>query len=334
MLEYLLKGGEIKVVQIITAVLISFVVCIIIGPFLIPILTRLKFGQSILQIGPKWHNKKSGTPTMGGIIFIIAIGIACIFAVDNHKVLLLFILSLVFGAIGFIDDYIKVALKRNLGLTAKQKFTAQLIVATVFVYFIYNMGWVSGELIIPFMPYVLKLESWIYIPFTIFVILGTVNSVNLTDGLDGLASGITAVVAVFFTLVAYTFSAYAVSFYAAALVGGCIGFLMFNAHPAKVFMGDMGSLFLGGAVASLAIILELHFILIIVGGVFLLETLSVIMQVASFKLTGKRIFKMSPIHHHFEMIGWKETKVVTIFVLITIALCAIAFVGMLTVLSI
>ena len=320
--------------EITIAVIISFLICIIIGPFLIPILRRLKFGQSILQIGPKWHAKKSGTPTMGGIIFIISIGVACVFAINNHKVLLLFALSFTFGLIGFIDDYIKVALKRNLGFTAKQKFTAQLIVATIFVYYIYYMGWVSGELVIPFIPYVLRLNAWTYIPFTIFVMLGTVNSVNLTDGLDGLAAGITTVVAVFFTLVAYTFAGYGVAFFAAAVVGGCIGFLMFNAYPAKVFMGDTGSLFLGGAIAALSIILELHLVLIIVGGVYLIETLSVIMQVASFKLTGKRIFKMSPIHHHFEMIGWKETKVVTIFVLVTIVLCIIAFAGIYAVLPI
>ncbi|NLY42438.1 MAG: phospho-N-acetylmuramoyl-pentapeptide-transferase [Clostridiaceae bacterium] len=311
----------------ITSVIISFIVCVITGPVIIPVLRRLKFGQSILEIGPQWHAKKSGTPTMGGIIFILGVTVSVILLARDFKGLLLLLVSIAFGIIGFIDDFIKVVLKRNLGLTARQKFTAQTVVAVFYTLFLYNSGFADGELYIPFLDKIAQMEGWLFIPFTVFVLLGTVNSVNLTDGLDGLAAGITVVVSLFFTIAAFVLGDRSTAVFCAAVTGGCLGFLIFNAHPAKVFMGDTGSLFLGGAVSAAAISLKMHLFLIIAGGVYLVETLSVIMQVASFKLTGKRIFKMSPIHHHFEMMGWKETKVVTVFVLITIILCMIGLIG-------
>jgi phospho-N-acetylmuramoyl-pentapeptide-transferase len=261
---------------------------------------------------------------MGGIIFILGILTATLILTRDLKAILMVLLSTAFGIIGFIDDYIKVVLKRNLGLTAGQKFTAQLIVSVIFVAVLYNMDLVDTKVYLPFIPFVMDLK-WLYMFFTVFVILGTVNSVNLTDGLDGLAAGITVIVSIFFTFAALMFGEVNAAIFAAAITGGCLGFLLFNKYPAKVFMGDTGSLFLGGAVSSLAVALKLPIILIIVGGVYLAETLSVILQVISFKTTGKRIFKMSPLHHHFEMIGWKETKVVTVFVAVTILLSIIGW---------
>ncbi|WHH58890.1 phospho-N-acetylmuramoyl-pentapeptide-transferase [Petroclostridium sp. X23] len=314
-------------VNVFASVLIAFFICVISGPLLIPVLRKLKFGQSILEIGPQWHAKKSGTPTMGGIIFILAAIITTLLLVKDVKVLIILATSVAFGIIGFIDDYIKVVLKRNLGLTASQKFLAQTVAAVGFTIFLYHSGYINNEIYVPFLSGLISLEWWIFIPFTVFVILATVNSVNLTDGLDGLAAGITVAVSVFFTVVAFILKDYNTAAFSAAITGGCMGFLLFNAHPAKVFMGDTGSLFLGGAICSVAIALKMPLFLIIVGGIYLIETLSVIMQVTSFKFTGKRIFKMSPIHHHFEMIGWKETKVVTVFVTATIILCIIGFLG-------
>ncbi|MCG8500610.1 MAG: phospho-N-acetylmuramoyl-pentapeptide-transferase [Firmicutes bacterium] len=313
---------------IIISVLISFGISIVIGPFLIPALRRLNFGQSILEIGPRWHAKKSGTPTMGGFIFIIAVTVTVIFFIKDHKAVVLLLTSLGFGLIGFIDDFIKVVLKRNLGLTAIQKFMAQTVAAVIFVAYTYYANLVDGEILIPFSSFVVELEWWLYIPFAVLVILATVNSVNLTDGLDGLATGITIVVSVFFTIAAFAFKDIPAALFTAAITGGCVGFLLFNAYPAKVFMGDTGSLFLGGAISVAAIVLKLPLMLIIVGGVYLIETLSVIIQVTSFKLTGKRVFKMSPLHHHFEMTGWKETHIVALFVLATIVLSLIGFSGM------
>ena len=315
-------------IKIAASVLISFVACLITGPWMIPFLRKLKFGQSILEIGPQWHAKKSGTPTIGGIIFIIGVIAATLFLVQDLKVIILLLSSLAFGIIGFIDDYIKVVLKRNLGLTASQKFSAQAVAAIAFTVMLFNLGYVDTAIYVPFLSMTIALPSWVYMIFTVFVILGTVNSVNLTDGLDGLAAGITVVVSIFFTLTALAFHEPEIAIFAASVTGGCMGFLLFNAHPAKVFMGDTGSLFLGGAISVIAIALKLPLILVIVGGVYMAEALSVIIQVTSFKLTGKRVFKMSPIHHHFEMVGWKETRVVTVFVLVTVLLCVIGFFAM------
>lgn len=325
------------------SMVIAFAVTAALGPAFIGWLHKLKYGQEIRDEGPKWHEKKSGTPTMGGIMFICGIAVAVLVnivltAVMGNlsptimKGLVLFAVSLGFGAIGFIDDYIKVAKKRNLGLTAIQKFSMQLLFAAVYVVIMYAMGLLKTTIIIPFVKYAVEIPIWLYIPFVMFVVVGTVNAVNLTDGLDGLASSVTVVTALFFGVYAYfKFNETGVSMYAAAIVGGLIGFLIFNKYPAKVFMGDTGSLFLGGAISLIAADLNMHLYLIIVGFVYFAETLSVILQTSYFKYTkkkygeGRRIFKMTPIHHHFEMSGWKETKIVSVFTLVTLILCVIAY---------
>ncbi len=328
------------------AFMVALVVTLVIGPVFIPYLRRLKFGQEIREEGPKWHQKKSGTPTMGGIMFIAGmfasiLVTSIIFALNSNfdavyaKALLLFVIAMGFGIIGFIDDYIKVVKKRNLGLTAPQKFIMQVILAAVYVAVLYAMGSLNTSLKIPFTSFELNLPLWLYIPFVMFVIVGVVNAVNLTDGLDGLASSITAVVGLFFALVSYILlnKQVGVTVFSMSLVGGLLGFLWYNKYPAKVFMGDTGSLFLGAAVALMAIDLQMPVFLIIAGFVYFMETLSVIMQTAYFKYTkkkygeGRRIFKMSPLHHHFEMCGWKERKIVAVFTFVTVLLCAAAWFG-------
>ncbi len=310
---------------------ISAIVCLLITPFLIPFLRRLKFGQSIREEGPSWHRVKSGTPTMGGIAFIIATLLATLFTMLlkhrlRYDLLIPLLTTLAYGLVGFWDDFIKVVKKRNLGLSAKHKFLAQLFVAIVSTLSMNYMGYLGGELIIPFLSHTVDIGLFI-IPLTILVQLSVVNSVNLTDGLDGLAASVTLVISLFFMVCAFIFNSI-IGVLIGAVAGGCLAFLFFNAHPAKVFMGDTGSLFLGGAVAVTATMLKMPIILIIVGGVYLAETLSVILQVASFKLTGKRIFKMSPIHHHFEMSGFNETKIVLLFSTTTLLLCIIGYVCM------
>ena len=325
----------------------SLAVTLLLGPVFIPWLRKLKFGQEIREEGPKWHQKKSGTPTMGGIMFVVGIaaGVAAasvMFALQGNfspkfaRSIVIFAVALGFGVIGFIDDYIKVVKKRNLGLTAIQKFMLQVVLAALYVVAMYALGQLDTGVIIPFTTIEWSLPLWLYIPFIMFVIVGVVNAVNLTDGLDGLASGITAVVALFFILTAYMkFSETGVTVFAAALLGGLLAFLCYNKYPAKVFMGDTGSLFLGASVALMAIDLKMTIFLIIVGFVYLMETLSVIMQTTYFKITkkkygeGRRIFKMTPIHHHFEMSGWSEKKIVIIFTLATAILCVIAWLGIL-----
>ena len=307
--------------------LVTFFVTAVLGPVLIPWLTKLKFGQQILEIGPNWHKKKAGTPTMGGIMFIcgciIAVG-GALFAKMDIRLLMMLVISLGFGLIGFVDDYVKVCKKRNLGLTAKQKFALQAILAIIYILVLKGTGNLDNEIIVPFVKTTISMPWWLYIVLILFVVTGTVNAVNLTDGLDGLATSITSVVALFFAVAAVLFADRASAIFSMAVLGGCLGFLIFNRHPAKVFMGDTGSLFLGGAISVLAIGLEMPLILVIAGFVYLFEALSVIMQVASFKLTGKRIFKMSPIHHHFEMCGWREVKIVSVFTLVTLILCIVA----------
>lgn len=314
--------------------IISFAVTAVTGPVLIPWLRRLKFGQEILEIGPNWHKKKAGTPTMGGIMFVL--GTVCASAVAlavsfNLRLLMMLVISVGFGLIGFIDDYVKVVKKRNLGLTAKQKFALQAILAVIYVIVLKETGNLSTEIIIPFADKTVHMPWWLYIVFILFVVTGTVNAVNLTDGLDGLAASITSVVALFFAVAALLFCDARSECFAMAVLGGCLAFLMFNKYPAKVFMGDTGSLFLGGAVSVLAVGLKMPLILIMAGFVYLFETLSVIMQVTSFKLTKKRIFKMTPIHHHFEMCGWRETKIVAVFTAVTLILCIAAFFAVLPV---
>lgn len=308
-------------------VLISFLITAILGPVLIPWLRKLKFGQEILEIGPNWHKNKAGTPTMGGMMFIAGVLVAigtCIFATKDIRLLMMLLISFGFGFIGFIDDYVKVVKKRNLGLTAIQKFALQAILSVVYILVLKETGNLSTEIVIPFAKTTISLPWWLYIVFILFVVTGTVNAVNLTDGIDGLATSITAVVSAFFAVAAILMIDFASMNFAMALLGGCLGFLLFNKHPAKVFMGDTGSLFLGGAISVLAVGMGMPLILIICGFVYLFETLSVILQVASFKLTGKRIFKMSPIHHHFEMCGWKEKKIVRVFTFVTLLLCIIS----------
>lgn len=313
----------------------AFIISLCMGMILIPVLHKLKFGQEIREEGPKWHAKKSGTPTMGGLIFIAAIfamsAICCVlglfFGIDMpadstylKTLVMLLCLSAVYGVIGFIDDYIKVILKRNLGLTAKQKFLLQLVAAVGFVcWAVYGMD-IATVVKIPFTSIELDFGIW-FIPFAALVIIATVNSVNLTDGLDGLATCVTCMVALFFILFADKVANRATALFASILLGSLMGFLMYNKFPAKVFMGDTGSLFLGGAVCGMAIVTEQPLALLIVGLVYVIESLSVILQVISFKTTGKRIFKMSPIHHHFEMCGWSETKIVITFTIVTAVLC-------------
>lgn len=322
---------------------VALVVTLVFGPVFIPWLRKLKFGQEIREEGPKWHQKKSGTPTMGGIMFIVGIAAAIlvttiIFAVNGNfdktyaRCILLFVISLGFGVIGFIDDYIKVVKKRNLGLTAAQKFIMQVVLAAIYVVVLYVMGVLDTAIKIPFTSIEWTMPLWLYIPFVMFIVVGVVNAVNLTDGLDGLASSITVIVGLFFAFASYiAFSEYGVTVFSMAIVGGLLGFLWYNRYPAKVFMGDTGSLFLGAAVALMAIDLKMPIFLILVGFVYLMETLSVIMQTAYFKYTkkkygeGRRIFKMSPLHHHFEMCGWKEKKIVAVFTLVTAVLCAVAW---------
>ena len=329
------------------SLVLAFAITALTGRAFISWLHKLKYGQEIREEGPAWHQKKSGTPTMGGIMFIFGTGIAVIadvfIAYIMHsmdpgliKAVVLFVISLGFGAIGFIDDYIKVVKKRNLGLTALQKFLLQLAFAAGYVVIMMLLGLLKTDIIIPFIRYTVTIPIWLYIPFVMFVVVGTVNAVNLTDGLDGLASSVTVIVALFFAFYAF-FRAFmpevGVSVYAMALVGGLLGFLIYNKYPAKVFMGDTGSLFLGAAVALMAVDLNMHIYLIIVGFIYFAETLSVIIQTSYFKYTkkkygeGRRVFKMTPIHHHFEMCGWKETKIVAVFSAVTFILCLIAYFG-------
>lgn len=306
---------------------VAFLVSVLLGPMLIPWLHKLKFGQQILEDGPKWHEKKSGTPTMGGIIFIAGVTAAVLLAMlagFNIHLLMMLLVTLGFGVIGFIDDYVKVVRKQNQGLTAPQKFILQVVLACIYIVVMNYTGDLNTEIVIPFAKTTWTMPWWLYIVFTMIVVTGTVNAVNLTDGLDGLAASITVVVMLFFLAAAFLCDSFAVSVFSAAVAGGCLGFLIFNHYPAKVFMGDTGSLFLGGAVCVSAIGLKMPLILVIAGFVYLFEALSVILQVASFKLTGKRIFKMSPIHHHFEMCGWSEVKIVSVFTLVTLALCVLA----------
>lgn len=318
---------------ILLPMLISFCVTAILGPVLIPWLHRLKFGQEILEIGPNWHKKKAGTPTMGGIMFIVGVAVSMIVALFaegmNIRLLMMLLIAFGFGLIGFLDDYVKVVKKRNLGLSAKQKFALQAILSIIYIIVLKETGNLDNEIIIPFFDIQFGMPWWTYIIFILFVVTGTVNSVNLTDGLDGLAASVTSVVSAFFVVAASFVGDKAAVYFSLALFGGCLAFLLFNKHPAKVFMGDTGSLFLGGAISVLAIGLKMPLVLIIAGFVYLAEALSVIIQVTSYKLTKKRIFKMAPIHHHFEMCGWKEVKIVTLFTLVTIALCIVAYLAIL-----
>lgn len=303
----------------------------VIGYFLLPLLRALKAGQSIRELGPTWHNNKAGTPMMGGLMFI-ASAILCLLGnipfMQDYSVFITLALALCFGLIGFLDDFFKIKFKRNLGLTSLQKALLQMAVSAIYLYVLYKMGVMKTDLYIPFVDVTFQIHPLIYIFFAMFVMVGCVNAVNLTDGVDGLSSSVTLPVMIFFVAAAILKGKYDLALLPAALVGGLIAYLFYNWHPAKVFMGDTGSLFLGGIVCALAFALEMPLILILVGFVYMMETLSVILQVGYFKLThGKRLFKMSPIHHHFEMCGWKEVKIVIVFALVSAIMCVIAWFG-------
>ncbi|WP_202076981.1 phospho-N-acetylmuramoyl-pentapeptide-transferase [Caldalkalibacillus salinus] len=303
-------------------ILAAFLIVFLLAPLFIPVLHRLKFGQSIRDEGPQSHQQKAGTPTMGGSIILLALIFTVIkFADHTVEIFLLMLVTLGYGLIGFLDDFIKIYFKRNLGLTAKQKLFAQLMIALIFYYFLIQNGH-STEVFIPGTSYGLDL-GWIYFPFLIVMLVGASNAVNLTDGLDGLLSGTAAIAFGAYAVLAWRFSEPEVAIFSAAIVGTVLGFLVYNAHPAKVFMGDTGSLALGGAIAAIAILTKTELLLVIIGGVFVIEALSVMIQVVSFKTRGKRIFRMSPIHHHFELGGWSEWKVVVVF-----WLSAIGFAGL------
>ena len=304
---------------------LGLILSLILGKILIPVLKRLHAGQSIREDGPKSHMVKSGTPTIGGLIFLFS-AIITTLVTGNFKVSVLMILfsTLAFGAVGFIDDYIKVVMKRNLGLRAYQKLFLQILTAVILIIYQYNSKHMGTDLYIPFLKDYRSIGVF-YIPFIIFVIVGTVNSVNLTDGLDGLSSSVTIICLLFFNVVAVKFQRYEIAAFSLALAGALIGFLFFNKYPAKVFMGDTGSLALGGAISAIALLLNVPLILPIAGGIYFIETLSVIIQVVSFKTRGKRVFLMSPLHHHFEQKGWHEKKIVAVFSLVELILCIISY---------
>ena len=302
--------------------MIGFLIVIILGPIFIPMLARFKFGQTVRDEGPQSHLAKNGTPTMGGVMMIVAILITGLTRATISKGLIVGLICIVgFGFVGFLDDFIKIKMKRSLGLKAYQKIILQFALALYIAYYQYSASPSATQLVIPFTNHIINLGIW-YIPFMMIFIIGTVNAVNLTDGLDGLASGVTLIVSCFFVLFAVSISNSDVAILAAATAGACLGFLGFNSYPAKVFMGDTGSMALGGAVVAFATLTNSPLIIIIVGFIYLAEALSVMIQVTYFKLTnGKRIFKMAPLHHHFEQCGWPETIVVFIFWIATVVLC-------------
>ena len=315
--------------------MIALVLTAVIGWFLVPALLALKAGQSIKEIGPSWHMSKQGTPTMGGIMFMAAITICVLafgwkdLAAGDFSALFVLVFALVYGAIGFVDDYRKVRQHQNEGLTARQKFILQLAAAVVFLVLMRYEGLLTNDLYIPFLNMSFTINWIVYLIFAAFVIVGCVNAVNLTDGIDGLAASVTFVVMAFFTVAGVLWSTYGIqALFPAAMAGGLAAFFVYNHHPAKVFMGDTGSLFLGGAVAALAFVFDMPLVLIPVGIIYILETLSDIIQVGYFKLThGKRFFKMAPLHHHLELSGWSEAKLVAVFSLVTLAGCVLAYLG-------
>ncbi|MDE5413062.1 MAG: phospho-N-acetylmuramoyl-pentapeptide-transferase [Bacillaceae bacterium] len=297
----------------------SFLIAVILSPIIIPFLRRLKFGQSIRDEGPKSHQKKSGTPTMGGVMILLSILLTTVIIISKFltfttEIWLLLFVTLGYGLLGFLDDFIKVVMKRNLGLTSKQKLVGQLVIAIIF-YLGLRMLDFSTEIAIPATNLSIDF-GWLYFPLIIVMLVGASNAVNLTDGLDGLLAGTGAIAFGAFAILAWNAEMFDVAIFCGAVVGAVLGFLVFNAHPAKVFMGDTGSLALGGAIAAVAILTKLEILLVIIGGVFVIETLSVIIQVISFKTRGKRVFKMSPLHHHYELSGWSEWRVVVTFWLV------------------
>ena len=315
--------------QVVIPVLISFAISVILGPIIIPFLRKLKMGQTERVEGVQSHLKKAGTPTMGGVIFLIATVITSLFyGRDYPKVIPVLFLTLGFGIIGFLDDYLKVVLRRSDGLLPWQKFSLQVVVTAVFTYYLVNYTDVNLAMRIPFWSDHYLNLGWLAVPVLFFAVIGTVNGVNFTDGLDGLASSVTLIVAVFFSVVSIGTKS-GIEPITCAVVGGLMGFLLFNVYPAKIFMGDTGSLALGGFVAGAAYMMQMPLFILLVGLIYLVEVLSVIIQVTYFKKThGKRIFKMAPIHHHFELCGWSETRVVAVFSIITAVMCLIALLAL------
>ena len=318
--------------KMLLACILSFAVTALLGwKVILPALRKLKAGQEIREVGPNWHKTKAGTPTMGGLMFIFA-AILCVVgnlpSMGDHSVVYVLVLSLCFGFIGFLDDFTKIKFHRNLGLTSLQKAMLQMAVSALFLYAMYRSGFMNTHLYIPFFNVSFLMHPIVYIFFAMFVMVGTVNSVNLTDGVDGLCGSVTLPVMVFFTAASVAMGKYELAVLPASLAGGLIAYLFYNWHPAKVFMGDTGSLFLGGVVCAMAFALEMPLILILVGFVYVCETMSDILQVGYFKAThGKRLFKMAPIHHHFEMCGWKEEKIVLTFAGVSAVMCLLAWVG-------
>ena len=317
--------------KILITVVVNVVFTAAFGWFLLPVLRALKAGQSIREVGPTWHNYKSGTPMMGGLMFIASV-LVCLLInlpkMGDYTAFYALALALCFGLVGFLDDFFKLKFKRNLGLTTAQKAMLQMAVSALYLYLLYKQGVLSCNLYIPFVDVTFKIHPLVYIFFAMFVLVGGVNAVNLTDGIDGLCATVTIPVMIFFTTAAVAMGKLDLALLPASLVGGLVAYLFYNWHPAKVFMGDTGSLFLGGVVCALAFAMDMPLILILVGFVYIVETLSVILQVGYFKLThGKRIFKMAPIHHHFEMSGWKEEKIVITFAAVTVVMCVLAWFG-------
>lgn len=310
-------------------VLIAFALSAIMGPVIIPILRRMKMGQTEREEGVQSHLKKAGTPTMGGVIILLSVVLTSVFYIKDYpKIIPILFVTLGFGLIGFLDDYLKVVMKRSDGLYPKQKMALQIVVTAIFAFYLVKFTDVSLEMLIPFSGGRYLNIGWLAIPLLFIAVIGTVNGVNFTDGLDGLASSVTVLVATFFTVVAIGTKS-GIEPVTCAVVGALLGFLLFNVYPASVFMGDTGSLALGGFVASTAYMLQMPIFIIIVGLIYLVEVVSVMIQVTYFKKTGgKRFFKMAPIHHHFELCGWSETRVVAVFSITTALLCLIALMAM------
>ena len=310
-------------------VIIAFVLSVVMGPVIIPVLRRLKMGQTEREEGVKSHLKKAGTPTMGGVIILLSVVVTSVFYIrDYPKIIPILFVTLGFGLIGFLDDYLKVVLKRSDGLFPMQKMALQIVVTAIFAFYLVRFTDVSLAMLIPFSGGKYLDIGWLAIPLLFFAVIGTVNGTNFTDGLDGLASSVTVLVATFFTVVAIGTKS-GIEPVTCAVVGALLGFLLFNVYPASVFMGDTGSLALGGFVASSALMMQMPFFIPVIGLIYLVEVLSVIMQVSYFKATkGKRIFKMAPIHHHFELCGWSETRVVAVFSITTAILCLLAYLGL------
>jgi len=320
---------------LLVSIVTSFVVTALLGRFFIPVLKSIKMGQKILDIGPRWHKSKEGTPTMGGLFFIggffaviLTLGIISTFT-EGMELFIHVAFILFSGLIGFLDDYVKFIKKQNKGLNAKQKLLFQFASAAAYLVSLSIAGKLTTSVLIPFTSYRLELGILFYL-FALVGIVFTVNSVNLTDGIDGLASSVTLIVAIFFSVLSYKTQNQGALLVSGAIIGGCLGFLVYNFHPARVFMGDTGSLFLGGFVSALAFWLDTPILLLFVGIIYYIESVSVIIQVISYKTTGKRVFKMTPIHHHFEMSGWGEVKIVFVFSAITAIFCTLgcyAFLG-------